>query len=284
MSLEDQLRDVLGEEAGQRSTSRPDVVGLISGGRARRRRRDATRGVLVAAAIVLVGGTAYGIAQIGTDRVDSAPDSAATTFNVPVPTSAAQSGGRARIAPGTYEVFVGRDFTGARIDADVTVDGSGWTSGDNLVVYGLPYTAGVGIYRPLLVAAEPSTGCMGDWQASPPAASPRALARQLARLPRSSVVQPPTPTRALGRDAFHLTMRIDNSCPADEYYQVAEAITGERGLTFSHVTTDVIIDFWVVELDRTMVVVDRWNDVGADQELIDQTARARESITIAPTG
>lgn len=283
MSLDEQLRVVLGEEAELRSAPRPDVLGLISGGRARRRRRRAVRGGLAAAAIVLIGGTAYGVAQIHPEHDGTQPDTAGTPSDKPVPTSAGAGSGRDPLAPGTYESLVGYDGNGARVEAEVTVDGTGWTSGENPVLFGGPYAAGVGIYRPTMVAAEPGSGCRGDWQGRQAAETPRALARQLARVPRGSVVQPPTPTQALGHDAVHLTMRIDNECPLEEWYQVVLTTNAERGLTYSEVPTEVLIEFWVVDLDGTTVVVDEWHDLGAPQDLIDQAARARDSISIAPT-
>lgn len=65
MNLDDQLRAVLNEEAGGRRAPLPDVRGIISGGRTRRRRRNAVRaGASVLATVVAVGGL-YGVAQLG---------------------------------------------------------------------------------------------------------------------------------------------------------------------------------------------------------------------------
>lgn len=57
MSLGDQFRTALNHQADGRSAPPPDVQGLISGGRARRRRRNATRaGFGVAAVMLVLGG------------------------------------------------------------------------------------------------------------------------------------------------------------------------------------------------------------------------------------
>lgn len=65
MTLDDQLRAVLNEEADVRTATQPDVQRLIRGGRARRRRRNAVwAGGAVLAAVVAVGG-GYGVAQLG---------------------------------------------------------------------------------------------------------------------------------------------------------------------------------------------------------------------------
>jgi hypothetical protein len=278
MSLDDQLRVVLNEEAELRSVPRPDVAALISGGRVRRRRRLAERGGLAAAAIVLIGAAAYGVAQVGPQHADTAPDTASVPSDAPAP----PIDGRESLEPGTHESLVGYDTSGKRIEAELTVDGTGWADGDNPVVFRGLYSAGVGMYRPQLVATEPSSGCRGDWKGNPYAASPRALAGQLARLPRSTVVQPPTPTQALGHDAFHLTLRIDNECPFPEWYQPVLTTNGERGLTYSEVPAGVLVEFWVMDLDGTLVVADMWHDIGAPQDLIDQAARARDSMSILP--
>ncbi len=41
----------------------------------------------------------------------------------------------------------------------------------------------------------------------------------------------------------------------------------------------VVIDFWVLDIDGTPVVVDQWRDNDAPRELVDMARRARESIT-----
>jgi hypothetical protein len=105
------------------------------------------------------------------------------------------------------------------------------------------------------------------------------LARQFARLPQSTVVQPPTPTEAFGHDALHLRLRIDDSCPSDQVYRVAETSKGYRGISYSNVPKEVVIDFWVVDLDGTAVVVDLWHQGDASTELVDRATRARDSIS-----
>lgn len=71
MNLDDQLRAVLNAEADVRTAPPPDVRGMISGGRTRRRRRNAAwAGGSVLAALVAVGGL-YGVAQLGDDHTNS---------------------------------------------------------------------------------------------------------------------------------------------------------------------------------------------------------------------
>lgn len=100
MTLDDQLREVLKEEAGMRTAAPPDVQGLISGGRARRRRRNAVwaGGAVLAAAITAGGG--YGVAQMGERDADSVGQIA----NQPTPEPLPYSAQRVAIDPGTYLV------------------------------------------------------------------------------------------------------------------------------------------------------------------------------------
>ncbi len=42
---------------------------------------------------------------------------------------------------------------------------------------------------------------------------------------------------------------------------------------------DVVIDFWVMDLGGTPVVVDQWRNVDAPREIVDRATRTRESIT-----
>ena len=44
------------------------------------------------------------------------------------------------------------------------------------------------------------------------------------------------------------------------------------------------MDFWVVDLDGTPVVVEMWHDEDASSELLDKIARTRDSITFVTTG
>ena len=284
MNLDEQLRATLSHEAEVRNAPPLDLDTLISGGRVRRRRRTAARLGIGVLAAVLVGGAAFSLTQPGPWNRGAEPGIANQTTEpseAAQTTSALQDGNRRPVAPGTYRVFVGVDATGERIEADMTVDGTGWASGDNPVVFDGGHAAGVGIYRPEVVATV--SGCEGDWQGWTAAKTPLGLARQLARLPLGTLVQPPTPTEVLGHDGLHLRVRIDPECPGDLGYSVVLTALGNRGISYSQVpATDVVIDFWVVDVDGTRVVVDVWHDIDAPQALVDRASRARESISLIP--
>jgi hypothetical protein len=278
MSLDDQLRTALNQQADTRYAPPPDVQGLISGGRARRRRRNSTRAGLGVAAIVLAVVGGFGVIRIDPGRARTAPGPAATVMTLP----SFQDTEFVPIKPGTYRMAVGADARGARIEAELTIKGHGWLSGTQPVVSddgGSAITAGVGVYQPTrLVSGSP---CTTSWTGRAPGATPLEMARQLTRLPRSEVVQRPTATRAFGHDALHLRLQIDARCPMDEYYRLAETPSGPRGITYDDGTEPqvVVIDLWVVDVDGTTVVVDTWHHAaGTPSGVLDTTRLTRTSI------
>jgi len=103
MNLDDQLRAVLKEEAFMRTATRPDIPGLISGGRARRRRRNAVWAGAAILAAVIVGGGAYGVVQMGDDRV------VGQITNQPPPQPLPDYDEATPLAAGTYLVPSGKD-------------------------------------------------------------------------------------------------------------------------------------------------------------------------------
>jgi hypothetical protein len=282
MTLDEQLRAALAAEAEVRTASPPDVHSLISGGRRRRRRRTMARTGVVAAAVAVIGGAAYGVTLIDPANDGSNPgivDRPSEATSAPS-TSALQDGSAGPVEPGTHRIFVGLDAAGDRIEAQMTVSGPGWASGDSPVLRDGDHAAGVGLHRPDRVAT--GSGCTGDWQGRDAAQTVRGLARQLARLPMGTVLRPPTTTEAFGHDGLHLRLRIGDGCPVDEWYVVLHAALGERGISYGDVPTEVVIDFWIVDLDGTPVVVDLWRNIDSPQTLVDRATRARESISFVP--
>ena len=136
--------------------------------------------------------------------------------------------------------------------------------------------AGVGVYQPKLLAG--GTGCTGSWRGRAPGATPLEMARQLTRVPRSEVVQRPTATRAFGHDALHLRLRIDDRCPMDGYYRLAETPSGDRGISYGNTPLVVVIDLWVVDVDGTAVVVDMWRHADTPSVQLETTRLTRRSI------
>ena len=136
MNLDQELRATLGREAELRTAPPPDVAGIISGGRVRRRRRNMARVGVAAAVTVLVAGAAYGVTQLDRSDPRTGPGIAGTptqpsepaTIPPPLPDGA---GARPPLEPGsTYRVLVGTDTAFDKIEADWTVEGPNWVGGD----------------------------------------------------------------------------------------------------------------------------------------------------------
>ena len=277
MSLEDEMRTTLTREADARAVPSPDVAGLILRGRARRRRRNVVRLSVGVVATALVGATAFGIVHLE-PRADGEFASEPRHSPRAILETRSQNG-RGTLEPGPYLMAVGQDSAGEWVVANVTVDGPRWQDGDFPIVSdqpGGPY-AGFGAYQPEVLAA--GTGCEDD-VTTLVRKTPDRLAEQLARLPRSTVLQEPARTELFDRPATHLRLRIDVDCPT--YYRVAHSAAGTRGITYAPIgptAVDVVIDFWVLEVGGVPLVVDQWHDVDAPSGLVDRARDARESIT-----
>jgi len=278
MNLDEQLRAALDQEADMQRAPAPDVDRLISGGRVRRRRRSLAQvGVAAAVGAVLVGVGVYGVTQL--DSGDAAePAQPAPTTTTPQAYISGED-----IHPGTYRMLVGVDDVGVAIETDLTFYSDDWGSGSNFPVLSDGTTfGGVAVYRPTALAA--GTGCLSDEPNSDLPGSPQALAQQLAQLPRSTVVEPPTPVQAFGRDAVHLQVRIDNDCGADEGYRLAETVRGSHGISFGVSPAMVVVDFWVVEVQGVPVVIDTWHDEAASSGLVDEVDKTGESTAFVTEG
>ena len=287
MTLGDELRAVLNQQADVQITKGPDIDRLIMGGRARRRRRNRTRAGGTALAIVLIGGGAYAVTQEpgspGSSEIATQPSSTSEPSTFAAAPELPPDPGPKELEPGTYRVLVGLDATGATITADLTVDGSGWSAGDYPIVQEGGAFGGFGVYRPDHLAA--GSGCSQDERNTDVGNSPDVLAQQLAELPGSTVVQPVTPREVLGQYALHLRLRIPQHCPVAEYYRVANTPRGDRGISYprpDETFPSVIIDFWVMERAGVPLVVDSWHQADASHKLVNRIAKARDSITFVP--
>jgi hypothetical protein len=282
MNLEEELRAVLSQEAEMRTTPTPDIDGMVKGGQDHLRDRRAKRIGLAAAAVLLVGGGVYGVAQLG--HTDADADSGVTslptgpTAAVDPPSWADTDG--APVEPGTYRRFVAVGADGTNIEADLTVHGSHWTGSNNPVAFHGQEFAGIGVYHPDSVAG----GCQMVAGLEPAAVEPRQLVQQLAQMPRSHILQQPTPAKALGRGALHLRLQVDAACSGGAAYLVAD----DRGISYFDEgqagSGVVIIDFWVLDVNRTTVVVDMFHTKDAPRSLVAQAAAARESVTLVAKG
>ena len=263
--------------------ARPDVARLIVGGRARKRRRNMTRAGFAALAVVILGGGVFGVTQLeggnaeGSGIVDQ-PGSTDEPSGA-VPATLPMEPGPDDLEAGTYRVLVGSDSAGASLEADLTITGPGWSAGNFPTVQDSESSGGFGVYSPFALAA--ASGCTDDLVSTALGQSPASLARQLAELPGSTIVQDVESSDLLGRDAVHLRLRIPQECAASASYRPAETPRGGRGITYPRPDRSwppVVMDFWVLEVDGVLVVVDSWHQVGASAELINEIDQARDSI------
>jgi len=270
MTLDEQLRAALNQEADMVQAPAPDVDRLISGGTVRRRRRTATRlGVAAAVVAVLVGGGVYAATQLESDSAVEPAQPPST----PTPSVYRDTDGGLMDPDSTYRMLVAIDDGGVAMNADLSFDGIGWHS------YNFPVLSakgGVAVFQPLALAA--GTGCVSEEPNREVAETAPVIAQQLAQLPRSTVEQAPTPVQAFGHDAVHLRVRIDKDCGA-EGYRLAETVRGSHGISYGFGSNEAVVDFWVVDVDGVPVVVDAWHDGDTPDELVDQIARAAESVT-----
>ena len=279
MTLDEQLRAALHQEAEMQTVPRPDVDELISGGRELKRHRNRGRiGVAAAAVVVLVAGGTY-VASLDGPVTKGEPAQPSEQSQSAPPQLLSTHGGSQLEPDTTYRMVVGVGSTGAAIHADLSVTSTGWTDGNFPTISDGLATGGVGVYRPQALGAE--TGCNSETPDADVAATSPALAEQLSHLPRSTVVQAPTPQRAFGRDTVHLRLRINTQCGENDGYRVAETIRGSRGLNYSNVNTKVLIDFWVLDVDGVPVVVDAWHQAVAPTQMVDEISLTRSSITFA---
>jgi hypothetical protein len=297
MNIDQQLRAALGHEAEMQNAPAPDVERLIRGGRLRQRRRNRARAAWVgvaAAASVLVAGGMYAVLNVRADTVDlpSHVPTLAPSPSTTTPRTYTLDG--SAIAPGTYRLLVGVDANDVPIDADLSFGeqtGSGgapksWRS-DNYPVLSdeTGHYGGVAVYQPTALAA--GTGCLSDSANTHVGQTPQQLARQLARLPHSTVLQSPTPVQAFGHQAVHVRVRINNDC-ADDIYRVAMTLRGGHGISYGH-ASETVMDFWVEDVGAgrpqvddvggVPVVVETWHQQGASNQLLDEIASTRDSIT-----
>ncbi len=164
----------------------------------------------------------------------------------------------------------------------MTVTGTGWRAGDDPVVSDGETWAGVGIYRPL--SLTDGSGCSGDWQGRHAAETSQTLARTACPTPAEHGRPTTHPDRGVRPRRPPPAAADRRQCPIDQVYQVAGTSKGYRGISYSDVPKDVVIDFWVVDLDGTTVVVDLWHQIDASSDVVDLATQARDSITFVTSG
>jgi hypothetical protein len=249
-----------------------DAANLLEAGldRIDRDRRHRTwAAVLAAAAAVLVAGAVYmntdspiSIQPAGTPSTTSTSPSAGTpNYQMPV----------------SYAKGV---LLQAGVTLDLTLDGA-WRIDNYPWLHDAGKYGGLAVYRPSALAA--GTGCLTDRPNTNVGRTPQLLAQQLARLPRSTLLQPPTPTQKLGRQAIHLQLRINPNCGTG-VYRVAQTLLGGHGISYGRASAHVVIDFWVENVRGVPLVIETWHQDGASSHMVNEIARAVNTLTFTNGG
>ena len=167
MTLGDELRAALGQEAEMQNVVRPDVAQLIVGGRARKRRRNAHAGRHSAAlVVVLLGGGVYGDHAARRRKPRGLGDRGPANVYGRGAESGSGDVGRGPGPRGPRAWHVPRPgglrfVRGSPIEADLTVAGPGWRSGNFPGFAGLgERPAGSASTSPFALAA--ASGCSDD--------------------------------------------------------------------------------------------------------------------------
>ena len=277
MTLDEQLRAALSQEADMQTVPRPDIDELISGGRELKRHRNRGRiGVAAAVAAVLVAGGTY-VATLDDPVTKGEPAQTSEPSESAAPQPMSLDGEPGLETGGRYRMLVGGGGSGAALQADVTIEGAGWSNGNFPMVTRGATHGGVAVYVPQGLAA--GSGCESEEPELHVASNVADLAEQLAQLPGSTVVQAATRQKAFGRDAIHLRLRIVDNCPSGSGYRLAETPRGSHGISVSDIYNEILVDFWVLEVDGVPVVVDVWYQDIASDRVIRQLMRTRDSIT-----
>jgi len=191
--------------------------------------------------------------------------------------------------PGTYRLAVGQRLDTSSIEADLTVARQGWIGQDLPTFEARNQYGGAGAQQINFLPgkADHCGPVDASWEAArrTAATNVRTLADQFARLPNGTVLQPITDTRAFGRDALHLRMRIHDDCDpaAGTSYIVSESTRGALYIGYKEVSAqDVIVDLLFIDVDGTPVVAFYWHQQGVDPALVAEVTSARDSITFVP--
>jgi hypothetical protein len=237
----------------------------------RDRRHRTLRTALTAAAAVLVAGGVYGVTRFDSGTTDEpvGPVQIPST-TTPSPSTSTQA----------YRMLVGNSANGVTIHADVALDLDWGASNFPVISDGTRRYGGLAVYQPSALAA--GTGCLGGKEDRQVGTTPPVLAQQLAQLPRSTVLQSPTPVQAFGRHAVHLRLRINPDCGSG-VYRVAETIEGGHGI-YGRTSRHVVIDFWVENVGGVPVVIETWHQDGASSRMVTEIARAVKSLTFVAGG
>ena len=292
MNLDEDLRTTLVTESERREPPLVDLAGMMTRGRARRRRGTVLRVGMVAAVVALTGGVAFALAQ--GDRAAPEPVAPPTPDATPLLTGCAADG---CVEPGSYRVRLGADEDAFPVRATLTVEADRWGP------YGAepttnrisqPGTTGAvvfTVYEPTALAG-PRPCDAEDTRELAPGASVDEVARRLARLPQFDVVGGTTQVPAFGHETLHLQVRADRiRCTEQQggdkeglaQYNVADIVKAQVPGAWEdsdiYPGQPVLIDFWVLDVGGHNIVVESRQEGSPTKQMIEQLDQVRGSLT-----
>ncbi len=289
MNLDEDLRTALVTESERREAPLVDLAGMMTRGRARRRRRTVLRVGMVAAVVALTGGVAFALAQ--DDRAAPEPVAPPTPDATPLLTGCAVNG---CVEPGSYRVRLGADEDAFPVRATLTVEADRWGpygSEPTANRISQPGTTGAvvfTVYEPTAFAG-PRPCDAEDTLELAPDASVDDVAHRLARLPQFDVVRGTTQVPAFGHETLHLQVRADRiRCTEQQggdqeglaQYNLADIVKVPPAWADSDIYPGqpVLIDFWVLDVGGHNIVVESRQEGSPTKEMTEQLDQVRGSL------
>jgi hypothetical protein len=284
MSLDQLLADAARHVADQVDPPQVDLEVVRSRARANHRR---TVALAVAAALVAMG--LAGTSLIASGRDTTAPQPAVSPKGRIVLTLRDTDCAAGRcLKSRVYGIPLGRDDTGRRLRATVTVPTNGWEGtwdGHRISRASSEGAAVLSVYQPDGFAARLPCGPDVMTKLATDATMDEVV-HDLTTLPQFDVVDGPRARPAFGQDTRYLKVRADRlSCPplrgaryqlADIYWGEGEESGGESAIEPGR---PVLIEFWVLETGGKPVVVEARQEGAPGAALVHQLEQLRGSLT-----
>ncbi len=289
MNLDQLLTDAARQVADQVDPPEVDLEAVRN--RAARAGRRRTTALAVAAAAVTAA--LVGIPLLADHDSSTAPQPAAPpTSQIVWSLNNTNCAMDQCLKPRTYGIPLGRDSSGHRLRATLTVQSGGWEAQGDLHRISRANAEGtvvLSVYQPSEFAGPGQ--CVQGMRRVAPDAAMDDVVPLLSTLPQFAVVDGPRAVPAFGRDTRYVKLRTDRiSCPAvaGAQYNLAEfyGMEGEvpRGEANLDPGQPVLIEFWVLVLEGKPIVVEARQEGTPDDAMIRGLDQLRESLTFGFRG
>ena len=292
MNLDQRLSDAARHVAERVEPPEVHLDAVRSRANANRRAKVA---LTVAAAIVAVGLAGIPLFAAGRDTTTPQPAVSPGSDIIRTLRDADCAAGRC-LGPAYYGIPLGRDDSGRRLRARLTVHGDGWGADGPLHRVTREDSAGavvLSVYQPHEFAG-PQPCDVGGTRRVARDATVDDVVRLLATLPQFAVVEGPRALPAFGRDTMNLQVRANRvSCPVRGAQYTLAHIYGADGYEpefESQIDPDqfesdidpdgqVLIEFWVLTLEGRPIVVEARQEGTPGVAIIRQLDQLRESLS-----